>query len=580
MNTPVPSEWPRFTWSFASQDPAAVDALARSLAVPRPLACALASRGISTPAEAASWLSPKLAALVPPDRFPGVTVAADRIRAAVCKGDSIAVFGDYDADGICATAVLVTAIESIGGRVVPFIPDRRTEGYGFTEAAVSRLFREHPDTRLVVTVDCGITQHAGCTLCRQHGCDVVLTDHHTPSDTLPDAAAIVHPALPGVPEPVRNLAGVGVAFKLAHALSRGPGGTRLFDPSPLLPLAALATVTDIVPLVGENRLLVAAGLQLLRRGACPGLQALKETARIRGDLRAVDFGFKLGPRINAAGRIGNPMVAYQLLRARTVQEARPLAETLDALNTDRQTREREATDEAFADLAWALTPASRSVVAASENWSPGIVGLVAGRLSQRLGLPAIAFSLDRDAGIAKGSARCPEKDGLDLMTLLGACRDQLIGFGGHSAAAGLSVALDHLDTFREAFESVCAAALPEPVRPPLRIDAWVEPSAISMEFHESLARLEPTGQGNPPPRWAFHAAELTCEPIPFGRDGQFRRLLFRRPDDTPLEAVMFSCGDIPMPWKAGDRLDVVFTTEINDYNGPSLRILVEDLRPC
>ena len=577
--SPAPSEWPRRRWVFANPAPAAVEELVRTHGLPRHLASALAARGVS-PDAAPAWLAPRLDGLVPPDRFPGILPAADRIRAAVRDGGEIAVFGDFDADGICATAILCSAIEAIGGRVHPFIPDRAAEGYGFTEAAVSRLLREHSDVRLVVTVDCGITQKAGCDLCREAGVDVVITDHHTtdPDKPFPEVLAIVHPALLGVPEEVRHLAGAGVAFKLAHALSRGTNGSRLFDPRALLPLAALATVADIVPLVGENRLLVANGLALLNRGECPGIQALRQAARINRPLRAVDFGYRIGPRINAAGRIGNPMDAYRLLRATSEKEAAPLAQALDALNAERQRRERDATDEAFADLVLRLEPTSRSAVVLSETWDPGVIGLVAGRLCQRLGLPAIAFRIDTGTGIARGSARCPERPGLDLMDLLRACSDEIIQFGGHSAAGGLSVSLDRLDAFRDAFESVCAVSLPEPVRPDLSIDAWIDPGQVDAAFHESLARIEPIGAGNPAPRWAFRGAVLQDNPAPFGRDGQFRRLLVRREGGTPLEAVLFHDGDIPMPWRAGDHVDIVFTTEISDFAGGSLRLLVDDLR--
>ena len=575
-----PSVWPRREWRFPNADPAAVDRLARELSLPRMLAQALVARGHDTPDAAATMLAPKLSRLVPPERFPGLPRAVERLRAAARAGEPVLIFGDFDCDGLTATTVLVTALEAIGARVDAFIPDRRTEGYGFSEAAVGRALREHPDTRLVVTVDCGITQEAGCALCRANGIDVILTDHHTPSATIPSVYAIVHPQRTGVPAEARDLAGVGVAFKLAHALSRGEGGARLFRPEELLPFVALGTVADIVPLTGENRILVAAGLSLLNRGGiAPGLQALRAVSRIRGPVTASDLGFRLGPRINAAGRIGDPLDALRLLRARSEREAAPYAQALDTLNMERQDLERAATDEAMSDLAWSLSPDSRSAVITSETWNPGVLGLVAGRVSQRLGLPSIAFLVDRAAGTMRGSARCPEREGLDLMALLGACAGDILQYGGHVAAAGLTVALDRADAFRAAFESACAAALPDgPVRPPLSIDAWIEPEALSLDFHDALAALEPTGAANPAPHWALRAAELTCEPISFGREGQHRRLLFRRPGDTPLEAVFFNAGELPMPWKAGDRLDVAFRTDASDFGGGSLAILIEDIR--
>ena len=573
--------WPRRTWVFSSIAPESVEALKTALSISRPLASALVARGYDTAESAAAMLAPKLSRLVAPERFPGLTRAVERIRAAVRTGEPILVFGDFDCDGLTATTVLVTALEAIGAHVAAFIPDRRTEGYGFTEAAIERALREHPATRLVVTVDCGITQEAGCALCRARGIDVILTDHHTPSEKIPSVHAIVHPQRTGVPTEARALAGVGVAFKLAHALSRGAGGERLFRPEELLPFVALGTVADIVPLTGENRILVAAGLALLNRGCAPGLQALRAASRIRGPVRSSDLGFRLGPRINAAGRIGDPLDALRLLRAKSEREAAPFAQKLDALNADRQSLERAAADEAMADLALSLTPASRSAVVTSETWNPGVLGLVAGRMSQRLGLPSIAFLVDRESGTMRGSARCPEREGLDLMALLGACAGEIRQYGGHVAAAGLTVALDRADAFRAAFEAACAAALPDgPARPPLAIDAWVDPAVVTLDFHNALSALEPTGAANPAPHWAIHAAELTCEPIAFGREGQHRRLLFRREGDAPLEAVFFNAGDLPMPWKAGDRLDIAFGTDISDFAGGSLSILVEDIRPA
>ena len=573
--------WPRRTWVFPDADPRVAGILAQALSIPPPLAGALVARGVSTPEDASAMLAPRLARLVPPERMPGIARAVERLRAAVRAGEPILVFGDFDCDGLTAVTVMTTALEAIGAKVAAFVPDRKREGYGFTEAAVTRAMGEHPAARVVVTVDCGISQEAGCALCRARGVDVVLTDHHTPPATLPGVYAIVHPKLPGAPAETVNLAGVGVAFKIAHALSRGANGARLFPPENLLPFVALGTVADIVPLTGENRILVAAGLSLLNRGAAPGLQALRAASRIRGPVRASDLGYRLGPRINAAGRIGDPYDALHLLRAPSVRAAEPFARKLDELNAERQELERAATDEAMSDLAWSLDASARSVVVSAPHWNPGVLGLVAGRICQRLGLPSVAFLDDPATGLLRGSARCPEREGLDLMRILGRCAGEIVQYGGHVAAAGLTVERGRADAFRAAFEAACAEALPEgPVRPVLSIDGWVEASQVTPEFHGTLQRLEPTGAGNPAPHWALRAAELTCEPIPFGRDGQHRRLLFRRGGDTPLETVFFNAGDLPMPWKAGDRLDVAFTTGESDFAGGSLQILVEDLRPA
>ena len=577
----VRSTWPRRTWVFPDADSGAARSLAGALSISPPLASALVQRGFRTPDAAAAVLSPRLSRLVDPNRIPGLPRAVERLRAAARAGEPVLVFGDFDCDGLTATAVMSTALGRLGAKVAAFVPDRRREGYGFSEAAVTRALAEHPETRVVVTVDCGIAQEAGCALCCGRGVDVVLTDHHTPPATLPGAYAIVHPKLPGAPAETFDLAGVGVAFKLAHALSRGTDGTRLFAPEELLPLVALGTVADIVPLTAENRILVAAGLSQINRGASPGLQALRAASRLRGPVRASDLGYRLGPRINAAGRIGDPLDALRLLLASSTRVAEPLAQKLDALNAERQELERAATDEALADLAWSLDPDARCAVVAADHWNPGVLGLVAGRLCQRLGLPSIAFLDDPASGTMRGSARCPERDGLDLMRILGRCAGEIVQYGGHVAAAGLTIERGRADAFRAAFGAACAEALPDgPVRPALAIDGWVEPSRVTREFHSSLQLLEPTGAGNPAPHWALRAAELSCPPLVFGRDGQHRRLLFRREGDVPLETVFFNAGDLPMPWKAGDRLDVAFTTGESDFAGGSLQVLVEDLRPA
>ncbi len=583
MDSPNPADkgvaafWPRRLWHVAEPDLRAVDLLAGELSLPRPLALALASRGVSDTASASSFLAPRLACLAPPERFPGLPEAVARIRAAGAAKEPVLVFGDFDADGLTASAVLVTALEKIGASAVSFIPDRESEGYGFTEAAVRRALSEHPGTRLVVTVDCGISQHAGVAVCASRNVDVIITDHHTLPETLPPALAVIHPALPGVPESAAGLAGVGVAFKLAHALARGPDGKHLFDVASLLPLVALGTVADIVPLVGDNRLLVSAGLVQINRKTHPGIEALRSVCGLRRAVQAVDLAFRLGPRVNAAGRIGNTRDAFELLHGAPAPRLQELASGLDALNAERQSMEREACDEALAFLRWDAPTDACSAVVLGETWNAGILGLVASRVSQRLGVPAIALRPESD-GSFRGSARCPAAPGLHLMNLLEACSGHLARFGGHRAAAGLSVKAGCLETFRSAFEAACRAAMPGgPVKETLEIDAWVSPDLLTLGFHRLLQRLEPTGEANPRPRWGMRGLTLTCAPIAFGKEGQHRRFLFYKEGDSPIEAVFFNLGDTALPWQAGDRLDIAFTTEESDFTG-GLQILLEDVR--
>jgi single-stranded-DNA-specific exonuclease len=572
--------WPRTRWRIASVDPAETERLADAAVLSRPLAAALIARGLRDPQTIAAVLAPSLANLVPPETLPGIVAADARIRHAVANAEPIVVFGDFDADGVCAAVVLATAIEALGGRVGIFLPDRPTEGYGLTPAAVERALRNFPATRLVVTVDCGISQHAGCACCRAHGVDVIVTDHHTLPESLPDTVATVNPHLAGTPAALAPLAGVGVAFKLAHALARGPSGHR-FDTAALLPIVALGTVADVASLTGENRVLVHAGLARLNHGRHIGLAALAKASRISGNTTAADLAFRLGPRINAAGRIGNPMVAVELLRTTDAQRAAALAKQLDAINSDRQQLEKDTCEEALCQLATQFDPQThRAAVVWGADWHPGVLGLVAGRLGQRLHLPAVAIHLGAD-GEARGSARCPDSDDLDLMALLAPCAHLLLRHGGHRAAAGLSLRVDDVPAFAEAFRDACATALlGKDLRPTLDVDAWIDPSDLSLAFHSDVQRLEPCGAGHAPARWALRAVELAEAPKPMGADGKHFRFVFRTDTRATLNAVLFNADEDPGVFRIGDRLDIAFTTRLNDYWGqPELQLQLDDLGP-
>lgn len=573
--------WPRTRWRVAPSDPAATAALAAAAAVSPVLAAALWNRGIRAPESVAHHLSPSLSHLVPPERLPGIVAAEARIRRAVAAGEEVIVFGDFDADGICAAVVLATAIEAMGGSATIFLPNRLDEGYGLTPAAAARALDERPAARLLVTVDCGISQHEGCAVCASRGVDVVVTDHHALAETLPDVVAVVNPHLEGTPTALEPLAGVGVAFKLAHILARGVAG-HCFDTAALLPVVALGTVADVASLTGENRILVHAGLARLNHGRHLGLGALKRVARIAGDATATDLAFRLGPRINAAGRIGDPMLAVELLRTSDAARATVIARQLDAVNADRQQLEKDTCDDALRQLAASFDPdRHRAVVVCGADWHPGIVGLVAGRLCQRLHLPSVAIHLGAD-GEARGSARCPDADGVDLMELLAPCARLLSRHGGHRAAAGLSLRNDDVPVFAEAFRAACARALAgKELCPDLTIDAWVEPSTLSLAFHEDVLRLEPCGTGHAPARWAVRGVELAEAPKAMGAEGKHFRLQFRTGADTTLGAVLFNADEDPGVFRVGDRLDVAFTTRMNDYWGaPELQLGIDDLRPA
>lgn len=572
--------WPRTRWQFPDSDPLAARKLASVLDLPLALATALVTRGFTDPDRVRDHLAPSLRNLVPPDRFPGIPEAAARIRTAVSAGGTVLVFGDFDADGVCAAAVLASAIEAVGGRASVFIPDRITEGYGLSPAAVARALDTTPDARLLVTVDCGINQHEGCALCRTRGVEVIITDHHTLPDTLPDTRIIVNPHLPGTPPALAALAGVGVAFKLAHMLARD-GERHCFDPATLLPSVAVGTVTDVASLSGENRILVHAGLARLNAGRHTGLSALQKASGLAGEATATDLAFRLGPRINAAGRIGNPMLAVELLRTSDPRRATELAHQLDALNSDRQHLEREASDAAFRILSEGFdAQRDHAAIVCGEDWHPGVIGLVAGRVCQKFRRPAIAFHVE-EHGVARGSARCPDAEGLDLMALLERCKEHLLHFGGHRVAAGITTRRENLPAFADAFRSVCAIALSgKDLRPSLEVDAWLDPAELTVALHTAIQRLEPCGEGNPPVRLALRAARLAEVPKRMGTDGKHARLTLQGADGSGHSAVFFNAADDLDAFHPGELLDVAFTTRVNTYWGaPELQLLVEDLRP-
>ena len=572
--------WPSSQWTDAAADDGAVAALAAALRLSPAAARILVSRGLGDPERAATFLRPMLKNCLLPDRLPGIAQAADIVARHVGLGEPIVVFGDFDADGMTAATILHTAILGVGGRASIFIPDRIHEGYGFTEAALDRCLREHPGARLIVTVDCGISHAPACDKAVAQGVEVVVTDHHEVGLDVPkSASALVNPCLPGTPEPLRHLCGAGVAFKLAHELVR-----RLLPPAeasrfmhPLVAIAAVGTIGDLVPLVGENRILAARGLDIINRAPpdeLVGLRALASLSRLGGDVDSGSMAFVLVPRINAAGRVGNPRVALDLLAARDMASALPLARRLDAFNALRREEEAAALRSAEESVR-ALSDGRRTCfILHNREWHPGVIGLVASRLSNRHHLPSIVFTKDDEPGLARGSARCPEIPGLDLMQLLERCRDLLSTFGGHRAAAGLTLPEDRLEAFRERFAAVCAEAESGlDMRPESRVEAWIEPAAADAALEADLARIGPFGTLNPQPLLGLRALTLARDPVRFGRTTTNWRLEF---DQTSIPGVVFGRPD--MPFRAGDRLDAVFHFSRDNFGSP--QFFLRDLRPA
>ena len=572
---------PRFQWTTVPTDPAVVDALAARFSLARPVAGVLGGRGHGAVGAVERFLDPRLLHLADPLEFPGIADAARRIWQAIHLHESIVVFGDFDADGVTATALLTDAIRSLGGCVEAFLPDRMTEGYGLTRAALIRCLREHP-TRLLVTVDCGINSVAEVAQAQAAGVDVIVTDHHEPAAQLPAALALVNPRL-GATAGAEHLCGAGVAFKLAHALlklgrNESHAASAAYDIRNWLDAVAVATVADVVPLLGENRILVAAGLTALAQKPRMGLKALKNRAGLSGPHTSHQLAFVLGPRLNAAGRMRTGWTALRLLHATEWDDAMRLAVELEDLNAERRGVESALIAAAAMQLQGA--PPTGAVVVAGAGWHVGTIGIVAARLADAWNLPAAVIALGADGG-GRGSVRGGRGD--NVVAALTACGPLLQGFGGHPRAAGLQLLPGALEQFRRQFAAACAAQRSgDDARPELLVDGWLTPAEIGPGLWQALQRLEPFGEGHGRPRWGMRGLRLATPPAPVGGSGEHLRLAFRAGSAT-LRAVWFKMGKLAgeVTQIGANPVDAVFELHENTYGSQSsLEMQVVDLRPA
>ena len=542
-------------WITRSCDWTRVEALAAELGVSETMATVLVRRGLGDAGEARAFLDagdPRHDPLALGD----MAAAVDRIRAAVSAGERICVHGDYDVDGISATAVCVLVLRELGATVEWRLPSRFDEGYGLALETIEQLAADGVD--LVVTVDCGITAVAEVARARELGLDVIVTDHHRPGDTLPDCLVV---ATRPSDYPCADLCGTGVVHTLARALlgDEHPALARMLD------LVALATIADVVPLVDENRALASRGLRTLARTSRAGLQALMRAARV--DPAAVDataVGFRLAPRINAAGRLGRPDVALELLLTDDADEAERLAAELEDLNRQRQAVEERILREAIA-LVESWTPAERQrrgYVLWDETWHEGVNGIVASRLVERFNRPVVLIA--QSATGWKGSGRSIAA--FDLHGALGACAAHLDRFGGHRAAAGLSIETEQLEAFREAFAAHADAVLTDAdLRPVTPIDAIVPARALTLDLAEELDRLAPFGLGNPEPTLLVASVEAVT-PSTVG-EGKHLRFRIRQHERDGGSAIAFGLGRQLDRLQQPGRYDVAFRLKENRWNG-------------
>lgn len=549
---------------------------------PRLLARLLALRGVSVES-AAKYFAPSIADLANPCDLPGIETIAERILRAVAAREKIVVFGDYDCDGICATAILVMTLTALRAEVASFIPNRLTEGYGMTQSSVARLLAETPSVGLVVTVDNGINSEDWVAILKSKGIDVVVTDHHLPGTNLPQCP-IANPKV-AAPESLGGLCGAGVAFLLANRLIQCAQERGLYHGpkigGPLLVLAGLATVTDVMPLVEQNRILVAEALARFRKLAPIGLRELfdraSRTAALR--LKVEDFGFLIGPRINAAGRMASGDDALRLILSSDREQAREFAQKVDFCNVERKGVEQRMFELAMTKIA----PESVAQVIDLPDGHPGVAGIVAARVLERVGRGPVCVIVN-----GHGSARAPV--GFNVRDALESASSALTRFGGHAAAGGFSVKEGALDEFRGLFNAACAAqlsAIPDAAQGRITFDAWVRNEELSLDFAEELMKMAPFGEGNERPVFAMKGVRFRDVKL-LGMDGKHLSIAIQSPAgrsgkisiSEDLKAVWWNHGDLVEKLRHASSVshDILFTIEISNYQyrHVELRLLALD----
>ena len=552
-------------WKLAgTQEQAAAEL--RQAGVSPLVAQVLASRGFTGPEEARAFLQSAQAPLPDPDTLPDIAAATDRILRAVEKREKIAVYGDYDVDGITATCLLTEFLRGLGAECTFYIPGRIEEGYGLNAPAITALRDE--GVRLIVTVDCGITAVEEARLCRDLGVDLIITDHHACREDLPEAVAVVNPQRPDSAYPFPQLAGVGVAFKLAASLA----GDQAAVFEEYCDLVCLGTVADVMPLLGENRAFVMQGIRKLQASRRPGLRQLISDCNIT-NVSATSIGYVLSPRINAAGRLGKVEWATELLLTRDRNRAAQLSGQLCALNRERQAIESEIYADAKAMLA--REPQKDVIVLAGEDWHQGVVGIVASRLAEEYGCPTFLICLDGDRG--KASSR--SYGGFNLFAALQASADLLESFGGHELAAGFTILRSRIESFREKLAALARAYYADaPAGSVLNVDCAVgDPKLLTMENVEALDELEPCGAAFPKP--VFCMDGVLVEQLTEVGGGKHLRLRLGR-DGSQFYGIFFSMSELRSGVAEGDRVEVAFYPQINEYRGfKSVQLNLVDIRP-
>ena len=574
-------------WTFHPHDESMIRKLCGQLRISPLLAQVLIARGLANAESARAFLDAKLSDLHDPSLLPGIDAAAELIVAAMRDKRRITIYGDYDVDGVTGTSILWHCLQLNGATVDYYIPCRMNEGYGLNQTALQQLHQEDPN-RLVISVDCGITSVEEAAMAKSIGLDLIITDHHNIGEQLPDALVLVHPRLPGSAYPFGDLCGAGVAFKLAWAVCQRLGDGKKASPrmrdflKQAVGLAALGTVADVVPLVGENRVIVRYGLQSLRDQSNPGVKALLKIAGLmeKPELCASDIGFTLAPRINAAGRLGQARLAVELLTTDNAERAGKLAEYLETLNSNRKTVERRILKQAREMVAehpeWEQ---HKTLVLAHHDWHPGVIGIVANKVAEEFSKPTVLIAL-RDDGTGQGSGRAYA--GFDLHAGLDSCRALVMSFGGHKAAAGVRLKASAVNDVRTTLAGWAAEHFhPTDEDTELRIDAEVLLSEITVRAVQELDRLGPFGQHNPEPRFVANRIELAEPPRTMGEGDRHLSLKVRQ-QSTAMRGVAFGRAEWAAELQSAQSpLSISFAPNINTYRGFSkVEMRVIDWKPA
>lgn len=551
-----------YKWVIKENDPQKVEEITRKYSLSRVVSEVLVSRGIT---EVKTFLEPQLSDLLSPFLLKGIKEARELINKHLQEGNLITIYGDYDVDGITATSLMYLTLKKLGGKVDFYIPERISEGYGINEEAIEKIVQK--GTKLVITVDCGITAVNEVKKAKSVGLEVVITDHHSIPEEIPQADMVVNPHLPGA-YPFSDLAGVGVAFKLAQSLI----GEKAFD---FLDIVSLGTIADIVPLVGENRIIVKEGLKKLNETQNLGLKALIKASGLQ-NVRIDEYhvGFILAPRLNVAGRLKSAEAAVRLLISEDEKEVEEIARYLNEENSRRQNIENNILEEAVKKVEESVDlKKDKVIVLWDEKWHPGVIGIVSSRITEKYARPSILISLKEEEG--KGSGRSIE--GFNLYKGLEYCRDLLVKYGGHEMAGGLTIKKDNLDLFKKKINEYADIVLKDiDLIPTLKVDARAKEEKINIKVAKQLQELKPFGVDNPRPILLFEG--LTVEKIFEVNNGKHVKIIGRK-DDFVYELLIFDLSSKEIKVGIGDVIDVVGTVDINNWNGiESVVINVKDLR--